>query len=392
MNDKKLKIKDLVTIGVFAIICFVVMFAVGMMGVVPILFLIYPTVLGVVSGTIVMLFMAKEQKPWALFIMGILQPLAMFVMGQTYVIVLHSIVVFLIAEALRRAGNYNSFRYNMLAFAVYNTWICGSMMQMIWAKEKYIELHKMMGKEYVESIERLITYPHMALVYLGAIVGGIIGAYIGRGLLKKHFTNDMYPLYWTPSKEGIFMRYSHEYKLECIELYRQGIWPETPEGIKTSNFHQMVRYWVRIEEQNGPDALKHLGNNKVWTPEAKYELVAKVLAGQSYKSVAVSAGINNGMLYTWVRKYKELGYNGLVNEKKGRKSKNPDMKKKTIEPKPLTESEREELIRLRAEIAAMKAEIEVVKKRIALRQERWAAQLKAKKQQSSKRSEKKDTN
>ncbi|MBF1161659.1 MAG: MptD family putative ECF transporter S component, partial [[Eubacterium] sulci] len=65
MNDKKLKIKDLVTIGVFAIICFVVMFAVGMMGVVPILFLIYPTVLGVVSGTIVMLFMAKEQKPWA---------------------------------------------------------------------------------------------------------------------------------------------------------------------------------------------------------------------------------------------------------------------------------------------------------------------------------------
>lgn len=124
------------------------------------------------------------------------------------------------------------------------------------------------------------------------------------------------------------MRYSHEYKLECIELYRKGIWPETPEGIKTSNFHLMVRYLARIEEQNGPDALKHLGNNKVWTPEAKYELVAKVLAGQSNKSVAVSAGINNGMLYTWVRKYKELGYNGLVNKKKGRKSKNPDMKKK----------------------------------------------------------------
>ena len=187
------------------------------------------------------------------------------------------------------------------------------------------------------------------------------------------------------------MRYSHEYKLECIELYRKGIWPETPEGIKTSNFHLMVRYWVRIEEQNGPDGLKHLCN-KVWTPEAKYELVAKVLAGQSNMSVAVSEGISDGMLYTWVRKYKELGYNGLVNKKKGRKSKNPDMKKKTIELKPLTESEREELIRLREEITAMKAEIEVVKKRIALRQERWAAQLKAKKQRSSKSSEKKDTN
>ena len=125
---------------------------------------------------------------------------------------------------------------------------------------------------------------------------------------------------------------------------------ETPEGIKITRFRKMIRYWVRIEEQNGPDALKHLGNNKVWTPEAKYELVAKVLAGQSNNSVAISAGISDGMLYTWVRKYKELGYNGLVNKKKGRKSKNPDMKKKTIEPKPLTESEREELIRLRAEL------------------------------------------
>ena len=202
----------------------------------------------------------------------------------------------------------------------------------------------------------------------------------------------MYPLYWTPSKEGIFMRYSHEYKLECIEFYRQGIWVETPKGIKTTNFRHMIREWSRIEEQNGADGLKHLGNNKVWSPEMKYELVARVLAGQSNKSVAISVGISHGLLYTWVRKYKELGYNGLVNKQKGRKSNKTDMKKKTIEPKPLSESEREELIRLRAEVETMKAEIEVVKKRIALRQERWAAQLKAKKQRLSKNSEKKDTN
>mgnify|MGYP001018798534 CR=1 FL=1 len=106
-----------------------------------------------------------------------------------------------------------------------------------------------------------------------------------------------------------------------------------------------------------------LGNNKVWNPEMKYELVAKVLAGQSYKSVAISAGISHGMLYTWVHKYKGLGYNGrLVNKQKGRKRKKTDMSKKTIEPKPLTESECEELIRLRDEIKSMKAEIEEVKK------------------------------
>ena len=158
------------------------------------------------------------------------------------------------------------------------------------------------------------------------------------------------------------MRYSYEFKKKCVEMYYQGIYPDTPEGIDTKIFRNKVREWVRIEEANGSDALRHKAHNKNWTPEAKLQLVAKVIAGESYKSVAFNAGISDGILYQWVRKYKELGYNGLVNKKKGRKSKNPSMKKKTIEPKPLTESEREELIRLRAEIEAMKAEIEVVKK------------------------------
>ena len=187
MKEKKLKIKDLVTIGVFAVIYLVIMFSVGMIGVIPILFLVYPTILGIVSGTVVMLFMAKVQKPWALLIFGMLTPIFMMVEGHTYILILHAFVVILIAELIRRAGNYNSFKYNMLSFAIFNTWICGSLMQMLWAREKYIEMTMMMGNEYVEALERLVTYPHMALVYLGAILGGLVGANIGRILLKKHF-------------------------------------------------------------------------------------------------------------------------------------------------------------------------------------------------------------
>ena len=187
MKEKKLKIKDLVTIGVFAVIYLVIMFSVGMIGVIPILFLVYPTILGIVSGTVVMLFMAKVQKPWALLIFGMLTPIFMMVEGHTYILVLHAFVVILIAELIRRAGNYNSFKYNMLSFAIFNTWICGSLMQMLWAREKYIEIAMVMGEEYVNALIKLVTYPHMALVYLGAILGGLIGANIGRILLKKHF-------------------------------------------------------------------------------------------------------------------------------------------------------------------------------------------------------------
>ena len=190
------------------------------------------------------------------------------------------------------------------------------------------------------------------------------------------------------------MRYSYEYKRKCIELYREGRWPETPDGIKNpKDFHDMIRRWVRIEEANGPDVLKHKSLNKAWRPEERMELVSKVLVGASIASVAIDAGINRGLLYQWVRKYKTEGYNGLVKMKSGRASKEPQMKKCNYNnPRKLEESEYEELVRLRAENEYIKAEIEVIKKEIALREEKEAARLKAKKQRSLKNLEKKDTN
>ena len=185
------------------------------------------------------------------------------------------------------------------------------------------------------------------------------------------------------------MRYSYEYKLKCVEMYRRGEWPETPEGITQQLFRKYIYEWYVIEENCGPEALRHQSTNKEWTPDKKLELVSKVLSGRSIRDVALTSGMNRGMLYQWVQKYKTMGYNGLVSMKKGRPPKEPTMKKR-VEPTPLTESEREELIRLRAENEYIKAENEVIKKRIALRREEFAAQLKAKKQRSSKNSEKKD--
>ena len=44
------------------------------------------------------------------------------------------------------------------------------------------------------------------------------------------------------------MKYSYEYKKQCVELYRQGKWPETPVGEKQKNFHKTIRKWARMEE------------------------------------------------------------------------------------------------------------------------------------------------
>ena len=168
MEMEKLKIKDLVTIGVFTVIYFVLMFLSGMIGIVPILYLAYPTVAGIITGIVIMLFMAKVQKPGGLFILGLICSLIVIAMGNTYVILVHALISMAIAEIIRKTGGYKSFKYNMLSFAIFNTWICGFLMQ-------------------VMKLIALLNFSSMILVYIGAIVGGIIGAYIGKAFLKKHF-------------------------------------------------------------------------------------------------------------------------------------------------------------------------------------------------------------
>ena len=145
-----------------------------------------------------------------------------------------------------------------------------------------------------------------------------------------------------PQGGGIIMRYTYEYKRKCVELYREGKWPETPEGVSDKSFRDKVRLWVRAEDSRGPEALKHKNFNRNWTPEERLELVSQVMSGKSCVSVAIEAGIQDRLLYQWVQNYKTKGYNGLVEMKKGRPSKGvPQMKKE--EARPLNESERERI-------------------------------------------------
>ena len=283
--------------------------------------------------------------------------------------------------------------------------IKGKDYNVIYSHSKYTDLTAVgvfdWGKT-IEGISRARTVSKWIAVIIMIFAAGatvIFSASITRPistlskLMKKAQTGDMICTLFTgqTSKEGIFMRYSYEFKLLCVDLYKSGIYPDTPNGTTDERFKKNVREWARMVDSNGPEVLKHKVFNKVWSPEEKLALVSQVIAGKSRTDVALKAGINPGMLYQWVQKYKTIGYNGLVENRKGRPPQISDMKKST-NPNPLTESEREELIRLRAENEYIKAENEVIKKRIALRQEKWAAQLKAKKQQLSKNLEKRDTN
>lgn len=175
------------------------------------------------------------------------------------------------------------------------------------------------------------------------------------------------------------MKYSLEFKLECVNKYKNGDFIILPSGLRSrDSFMAHVRTWAKTYDDLGVDGLKHSSTNKNWTPEKRFELVAKVLAGNSIYSVADKAHINDGQLYHWVRRYNEKGMDGLQC-KKGKQTKQFVMKKKTKKTK-LSISEQEELKLLRERNEYLEMENEYLKKLDALVSKREAAEAKAKKQ------------
>ena len=175
------------------------------------------------------------------------------------------------------------------------------------------------------------------------------------------------------------MKYSLEFKMECVQKYMKGEYIPTPGKSHNQrlSFLSHVRAWTKKYNDLGIDGLKHSNTNIEWTQEKRFELVAKVLAGNSIKSVAKSAHINDGQLYQWVKRYKEKGMDGLQ-LRKGRKPKMPRGTKK--DSTKLTKSEKEELILLREKAKYLEMENEYLKKLDALVTKREAAEAKAKKQ------------
>jgi len=175
------------------------------------------------------------------------------------------------------------------------------------------------------------------------------------------------------------MKYSWEFKLECVGKYKNG---EHIDISGSPGFHRgfmkRVRDWAAAYDDLGVDGLRHSPTNKDWTPEERFELVAKVLSGHPIASVARNAHVNKGQLHQWVRRYDEKGMDGLQC-RKGRPAKRFVMKRKTKKTK-LSVSEQEELKILRERNECLEMENEYLKKLDALVSKREAAEAKAKKQ------------
>lgn len=169
------------------------------------------------------------------------------------------------------------------------------------------------------------------------------------------------------------MRYSKEFKLECVRKYKTGEYIKDPGGCTHKTFHDKVLEWVRLYDSLGEVGLEH--NKPKLNLEDILLAINRIENGESITSVAISIGRQCDSLSKWYKIYLQEGLDGLKSRcKRGRSPKvNKESKK---EEKVLTPEE--EIKKLKEELEMAKLENEYLKKLAALVQARKDQQQKKK--------------
>lgn len=184
----KMNVRDLVTIGIFSAVYFILFFICCWTSVVPIMMIGYPVLSAFVTGIPMILFFTKVKKFGMITIFVLLQGIINTAMGYGVQSVIVALIVGVIADLIMRAGKYQSWKLLLIAYVVFSEWVVGTMMPMFILKEAYLEPYRAtQGDAYVEQGAQLLSNWMIPVVIIAIAVAAVFGAMLGHAVLKKHF-------------------------------------------------------------------------------------------------------------------------------------------------------------------------------------------------------------
>lgn len=189
-DSLKLTGKDLINIGIFSAIYFVLSFIGMVLAIIPIMWILMPGVIAILAGIPFMLLCVKVQKPGVPLLMGIITGILYFITGQFTVVILITFVIScLLAELLRFLTHYRDFKGNAIAFILFSYGMVGSPLPIWLFKDNFfMQISKQgMPETYVSTLEMLSSVPMLIVMLILPIVGGLIGVMIARAMFRKHF-------------------------------------------------------------------------------------------------------------------------------------------------------------------------------------------------------------
>ncbi|TCK98726.1 energy-coupling factor transport system substrate-specific component [Natranaerovirga hydrolytica] len=186
--DTQLNVQDLISVGIFTAFYYLVFFIAAMFGFIPILFVLMPLYLPIIAGIPFMLFLTKVKKFWMVTIMSIIVGTLFFATGHTWISLVVAVVCGLFADTIFKAGQYKSFGHSVIGYCVFSLWLLGGMLPLWIMRDSYFTyIRDMMGDEYTNAIISMTPTWMLLIMIIMCVIGSIIGAYLGKSVLKKHF-------------------------------------------------------------------------------------------------------------------------------------------------------------------------------------------------------------
>ena len=188
MNNK-LHTKDLINLGLFTVLYFVLGCCVAIpIGFVPIFLPILGALWTLITGIPFMLFLTRVNKFGLVTLMGILSGLLMGLTGMGYWGVPLGLVFGFIGDMILKSGDYKSARKGLIGYAVFSLWMVGTYVPMYFMVEaSWKSFADSFGNEYADKVMAVMPTWSIVLVIAGIFVCALIGGVIGQKLLKKHF-------------------------------------------------------------------------------------------------------------------------------------------------------------------------------------------------------------
>ena len=121
-----MKVKDLINIGIFSAIYFVITTVIAMLGFIPIFLPLLAVLVSLLGGVPFMLFLTKVKTFGMIWIMSVIMGIMMLLTGMSWPPLAVSAVTGLLAELIYRSGRYKSTSKAVLTCGVFSMWVAAN--------------------------------------------------------------------------------------------------------------------------------------------------------------------------------------------------------------------------------------------------------------------------
>lgn len=135
-----------------------------------------------------MLFLTRVSKFGMVTLMGLIMGIVMFLSGHTWVPIVTFTVCAFIADCILKMGNYSSIKNSIISHGVFIIGIMGNMLPFFILKDAFMSaMRTSMGNDYVNVVAPFLQTNVLIVLFILTFICGLISAYIGKLVLKKHF-------------------------------------------------------------------------------------------------------------------------------------------------------------------------------------------------------------